>query len=71
MLIGLLDARGVAAYLADRGLIARDFEPRVSPLVFIDEATYATRFSQDPTVNVTGPGAACSNVGMATQTFPQ
>jgi aminoglycoside phosphotransferase (APT) family kinase protein len=30
MLISLLDARGVAAYLADRGLIARDFEPRIS-----------------------------------------
>ena len=30
MPIGLLDARGVAAYLADRGLMARDAEPRVS-----------------------------------------
>jgi hypothetical protein len=40
-------------------------------LIFIDEATYATRFSQDPTVNVTGPTSACNNVGMAAQTFPQ
>lgn len=39
-------------------------------LVFIDEAAYATRFSQDATVNVTGPASACNNVGMAAQTFP-
>ena len=30
MPIGLLDARGVAAYLADCGLLARDAESRVS-----------------------------------------
>ncbi|HTP81613.1 MAG TPA: hypothetical protein VMQ11_01640 [Alphaproteobacteria bacterium] len=45
--------------------------PQPIALVFIDEATYATRFSQDPTANLTGPPSACSNVGMAAQTFPQ
>jgi len=39
-------------------------------LIFIDEATYAARFSPDPTVNITG-GTACANVGLAAQTFPQ
>ncbi|HVZ38109.1 MAG TPA: hypothetical protein VHI13_02450 [Candidatus Kapabacteria bacterium] len=40
-------------------------------LVLIDAATYATRFSQDATVNLPGPGPECSNVGLTAQTFPQ
>lgn len=39
-------------------------------LVLIDEATYAARFSADPTVNIASPSPACSNVGLSAQTFP-
>ena len=40
-------------------------------LLFIDEATYGSRFSPDATINVPGAGTACNNVGLAAQTFPQ
>jgi hypothetical protein len=40
-------------------------------LLLIDEATYAARFSPDPTVNVLGLDSLCNEIGLAAQTFPQ
>ncbi len=41
-------------------------------LLLIDEATYATRFDPDPTINIlAASGNPCNNVGLAAQTFPQ